>query len=65
MKNVRLSVVVPVAKGGILLCLESLKKQKEKIEIIIESGSNPSSNRNKGIMKAGGEFVAFIRKMRK
>ena len=46
MKNVRLSVVVPVAKGGILLCLESLKKQKEKIEIIIESGSNPSSNRN-------------------
>lgn len=40
--------------------IENLDYPKDRVEIIIERGTNPSAQRNRGIRKAKGEFVAFI-----
>ena len=56
----KISVIVPLGRDSNFDALESLKKQKDKIEIIVERGINPSQNRNHGIRKARTELVSFI-----
>jgi len=44
-------------------CVESIRGldyPKDRIEIIIERGTNPSAQRNRGIRRAKGEFIAFV-----
>ena len=57
----KISVVIPAGFGSELEVLESLKNQAEKpVQIIVIRGDNPSKNRNRGVEKAKGEFVAFV-----
>ncbi len=58
--KLKLTVIVPIAKNRKVEALPTLKNQDEKINFIIERGTNPSANRNKGIKKAKTEIVAFI-----
>lgn len=55
-----ISVVVPIGPGRIASVIEDLKNQEERVEIIIEAGTNTSRNRNNGIRKAKGEIIAFV-----
>jgi len=55
-----ISVIIPLGPRRELYALDSLKKQKEKVKIIVERGDNPSRNRNKGIRKAKTDLIAFI-----
>lgn len=59
-KMKRITAIIPLAPDRQLEILESFEKLKGEIEFIIEKGSNPSANRNKGIKKAKTEFVAFL-----
>lgn len=40
--------------------IQDLDYPKDRIEIIIERGTNPSAQRNRGIRRAKGEFIAFV-----
>lgn len=58
-----ISVVIALAPGrkaDVLNSLEKLNYPKEKYEIIIEEGKNPSQNRNNGVKKSKAEIIAFI-----
>lgn len=55
-----ISVVVPLGPGRESDAINSLRKQKEKVEIIIERGTNTSKNRNLGAKKSKSEIVAFV-----
>jgi len=56
----KLSVIIPIGPGRRIEAISSLEKQTEKVEIIIEKGTNPSKNRNEGVKKAKAEIVAFV-----
>jgi len=60
----RVSVVVPVRKGGSAkIALDSLKRidyPQELIEVFVIEGDNPSLQRNEGIRKACDEIVLFL-----
>ncbi len=55
-----ISVIIPLAPDRDLEILDSYKKHKNKIKLIIERGTNPSENRNRGIKKTKTELVAFL-----
>lgn len=54
----KISVVIPAGKKSFIEV--SKDKEKNNLEIIVVRGTNPSRNRNIGIKKAKGDFVAFI-----
>lgn len=59
----KFSIIIPVAPERKVEILESLKKldfPKKEYEIIIENGTNPSNNRNRGAEKAQGNFLVFL-----
>ncbi|MBI4159213.1 glycosyltransferase [Candidatus Woesearchaeota archaeon] len=59
----KFSIVIALAPERKIEVLDSLKStgyDPKKYEIIVETGKNPSENRNKGIQKAKGEIIAFI-----
>ncbi|MBU3907520.1 MAG: glycosyltransferase [Nanoarchaeota archaeon] len=61
--KVKFSLVIPIAPSRNAEILESIKKldyPKSKFEVIVEKGTNPSENRNRGIKKSKGEFIVFL-----
>ena len=59
----KFSIIVASALERNAEVVESLMKvnyNKNKYEIIVEKGRNPSENRNRGIKKAKGEILGFI-----
>jgi GT2 family glycosyltransferase len=59
----KFSVVIAIAPERVPEVLESLKDTnypKNKYEVIVQGGLNPSENRNRGAGKAKGEIIAFI-----
>lgn len=60
MKKKSLTVIVPQGDNRSLYCLNSLKRQKVPVNLIVEKGPNPSKNRNSGIKRAKTPFIAFI-----
>lgn len=62
-KKIKFSIVVALAPYRNLELKDSLKNLdylKDKYELIVEEGFNPSENRNKGIKKSKGEIIAFL-----
>jgi cellulose synthase/poly-beta-1,6-N-acetylglucosamine synthase-like glycosyltransferase len=63
MNKIKFSLVIPVAPERSCEILESIRKldyPKEKFETIIERGTNPSINRNKGYERSKGEIIVFL-----
>jgi len=63
MAKLKFSLVVALAPNRNLELKDSLKNldyPKNKYELIVERGTNPSENRNRGIKKSKGEIIAFI-----
>lgn len=60
MEKTELSIVIPLGEKRKLHAVESIIKQKNKIEVITEVGPNPSANRNRGVKKASSKFIALI-----
>ena len=61
--KLKFSIVIAVAPyrdAEVLKSIENLNYDKNKYEILIKKGGNPSENRNYGIKKAQGEIIAFI-----
>ena len=56
----KLTVIVPLGEKMDKGVLETIKKQDEKTNFIIENGPNPSINRNNGAKKAKTEIIAFV-----
>lgn len=59
----KFSLIIPVApyrNAEILNSLGKLDFPKKKFEIIIERGTNPSDNRNRGAEKSRGEIFVFL-----
>ena len=56
----KISIVVPLALDRNLEILESFNQYNDEIDLIVEKGTNPSENRNRGIKKAKTELVAFL-----
>lgn len=56
----KITAIIPLGERMDAEVLDTIKKQDEKINFIIERGSNPSVNRNRGIEKAKTEIIAFI-----
>lgn len=59
----KFSIIIALAPDREIVVLESLEKMnflKEAYEVIIETGGNPSINRNRGIEKAKGQILAFV-----
>lgn len=54
-----ITLVVPLGHGMEPEFLSSVNK-KDGMRVVIELGSNPSANRNKGVKKAKSPLVAFI-----
>ena len=52
----KLSVIIPIGPGRRIEAISSLEKQTEKVEIIIEKGTNPSKNRNEGVILTQSYF---------
>ena len=55
----RITLVIPVGPARSFDIKKSLQKLRNKIEIFVGLGENPSLNRNRGILSAKTEFVAF------
>ncbi len=58
-----ISIIIALAPGRnaeVLQSLNHVNYPKEKYEVIIEEGLNPSENRNRGAAKAQGTILAFI-----
>lgn len=63
MKKPYISAVVPVAPERdceVMLSLKNMNYPKNKFEVIIKVGKNPSENRNSGVRAAKGEIIAFL-----
>ncbi|MCK9596977.1 glycosyltransferase [Candidatus Pacearchaeota archaeon] len=59
----KFSLVIPLAPGRNAEILDSIKQidySKKEFEIIVEEGTNPSDNRNKGAKKSKGEIIVFL-----
>lgn len=59
----KFSLIIPVApyrNAEILGSIDKLDFSKKKFEVIIEKGTNPSENRNKGAEKSKGEILVFL-----
>lgn len=56
----KISIIVPLGPKNKLDISDSLKKYAKDIELIVETGENPSKNRNSGAGKAGGDLIAFV-----
>lgn len=59
----KFSLVIPVAPYRNAEILESIGKMdysKKNYEIIIEKGTNPSENRNRGVEKSKGKIIVFL-----
>ena len=56
----RLTLIIPLGKGRSFEIEKSLKELRKKVDVIVETGQNPSANRNRGIKKAKTEFLAFV-----
>ena len=59
----RFSLVIPVApyrNAEILGSIKKLNFKKKDFEVIVERGTNPSDNRNKGAEKSKGEIIVFL-----
>ncbi len=52
--------VAPYRDAEVFNSLKNLNYDKNKYEIIVKKGPNPSKNRNYGIKKANGSIIAFI-----
>ncbi|MFH1591801.1 MAG: glycosyltransferase [Candidatus Woesearchaeota archaeon] len=60
---IKYSIVVPVApyrSAEVLGSLKELDYPKNKYEVLVFEGPNPSINRNKGIKAAKGEIILFL-----
>jgi len=63
MKNPIISIIIPVAPYRDAEIVESIKKSnypKNKYEILIQKGTNPSKNRNLAAKKAKGKILAIL-----
>ncbi len=59
----KFSLVIPVAPdrdAPIISTLNELDYKKSDFEIIVEKGTNPSDNRNRGAEKAKGKIIGFL-----
>ncbi|MFH1485928.1 MAG: glycosyltransferase, partial [Chloroflexota bacterium] len=60
----RISVVIPVAPGGsvktVLDSLANVEYPKEKVEIIVVEGKQPSFQRNEAVKQASGDILYFL-----
>ncbi len=56
----KITCVIPLGEKRKLYSLDSINKQQEKINYIVERGDNPSRNRNKGATKSKTPLIAFI-----
>ena len=56
----KITAIIPLGEKMDARVLKTIKKQDEKINFIMESGPNPSSNRNRGIKKAKTKIIAFV-----
>lgn len=63
MNKIIFSIVIALAperQAEVLNSIKYLNYPKNKYEVIVEKGINPSDNRNNGSKKANGDFIAFI-----
>lgn len=63
MKKPYISAVVAVAPERDCEVMNSLKNMnylKDRFEVIVKVGKNPSENRNKGVKSSRGEIIAFL-----
>lgn len=61
-KKPTVSIIIPCRPGTMpesVKYLNNLNYPKNKLEIIIEEGKNPSAQRNRGILKSKGEIIGF------
>src|SRR4030042_6934149 len=59
----KFSLVIPVAPYRNAEILDSIKKldySAKEYEIIVEKGTNPSENRNRGAEKSKGRIIVFL-----
>ena len=54
-----IDIIIPIAPNKTLEAEKSLKSQKD-VNIIVEKGTNPPRNRNRGIAKSKSPLIAFI-----
>lgn len=50
----------PERKCEVLASLSNINYSKEKFEVIVKHGLNPSKNRNDGVVEAKGEIIGLI-----
>jgi hypothetical protein len=55
-----ITIVIPAAPGIRLEALDSAAQQRPAVETIVETGRNPSTNRNRGAARATTPLVAFV-----
>lgn len=60
MSKEKITAIIPLGNKMNAEVIETIKKQDEKINFIIEKGSNPSINRNNGAKKSKTEIIAFV-----
>ncbi len=60
----RFSIVVPIREGestpAVVRALEFVDDPKDKVEILVSAGNNPSAQRNEAANKASGEIIFFL-----
>ena len=56
----KITAIIPLGEKRSIEILETIKKQHEKINFIIEKGPNHCLNLNRGVKKAKTEILAFI-----
>lgn len=60
----RISVIIPIAPGGsvetALNALAEVEYPKEKVEVIVVEGRQPSLQRNEAAKKASGDIIYFL-----
>jgi hypothetical protein len=55
-----ITLVIPAAPGIPIDALDSARRQTRPVEVLIEEGRNPSTNRNRGAGRATSSLVAFV-----